>query len=159
MKGSGKALEVSKIAKTYAAVRAVDDISFDVQSGEIFGLLGPNGAGKTTTIRMILDIIRPDHGVIKIFGGPIDDAKKDRIGYLPEERGLYEDMTLLDTLLFLGQLKGLSHRVARQRAEVYLREGRPLGSPRAKNIGPQPGDEPEGPVYRRHFTQPRSADY
>jgi ABC-2 type transport system ATP-binding protein len=116
------ALEVDNIAKTYAAVRAVDNISFEVQKGEIFGLLGPNGAGKTTTIRMVLDIIRPDHGKISILGGPMNEAKKDRIGYLPEERGLYDDMSLIDILLFLGQLKGISRPEARRRAENYLRE-------------------------------------
>jgi ABC-2 type transport system ATP-binding protein len=117
-----KALEVNGIAKTFAAVKAVDDISFEVHSGEIFGLLGPNGAGKTTTIRMVLDIIRPDGGQISILGGPLSEAKKERIGYLPEERGLYDDMKLLDILLYLGQLKGLRRQVARERAEEYLRE-------------------------------------
>jgi ABC-2 type transport system ATP-binding protein len=117
-----KALEVKNISKTYAAVKAVDGITFELYPGEIFGLLGPNGAGKTTTIRMILDIIKPDSGKISILGGPMDESKKDRIGYLPEERGLYDDMTLMDTLVFLGQLKGLSRSEARQRVEKYLRE-------------------------------------
>ena len=116
------ALEVHGISKTYATVRAVDNISFDIGHGEIFGLLGPNGAGKTTTIRMILDIIKPDAGHIRVLGGPMTEATKSRIGYLPEERGLYEDMTLLETLLFLGQLKGLSRQMAHARAEAYLRE-------------------------------------
>ncbi|MFQ5340581.1 MAG: ABC transporter ATP-binding protein [Anaerolineae bacterium] len=116
------ALEVRGISKTYATVRAVDNISFDIGHGEIFGLLGPNGAGKTTTIRMILDIIKPDAGHIRVLGGPMTEATKSRIGYLPEERGLYEDMTLLETLLFLGQLKDLSRQTAQARAEAYLRE-------------------------------------
>jgi len=115
-------LEVENISKTYATVRAVDDISFTVHAGEIFGLLGPNGAGKTTTIRMILDIIKPDSGRILIFGEPMTEDKKSRIGYLPEERGLYNDMALLETLLFMGQLKGLSRQQAHERAEAYLRE-------------------------------------
>jgi ABC-2 type transport system ATP-binding protein len=115
-------LAVHDISKRYASVQAVNDLSFTVGAGEIFGLLGPNGAGKTTTIRLILDIIKPDGGQISVLGGPMDEAKKERIGYLPEERGLYEDMTLLDTLLFLGQLKGLSRTKARQQAETYLRE-------------------------------------
>ncbi|MEA3377096.1 MAG: ATP-binding cassette domain-containing protein [Chloroflexota bacterium] len=110
------------MSKTFVGVRAVDDLSFTVGQGEIFGLLGPNGAGKTTTIRMALDIIRPTAGEISVLGGPMTEEKKSRIGYLPEERGLYDDMTLLDTLLFLGQLKGLSRGTARQRAETYLRE-------------------------------------
>jgi ABC-2 type transport system ATP-binding protein len=122
MEPSAKALKVQNLSKRYADVKAVDDVSFEVAHGEIFGLLGPNGAGKTTTIRMILDIIKPDSGRIEVLGGPMSEAKKARIGYLPEERGLYEDMTLLDTLLFLGQLKGLSSAQARDRAEKYLRE-------------------------------------
>lgn len=116
------ALEIHNVSKTYATVRAVDNISFDVGHGEIFGLLGPNGAGKTTTIRMVLDIIKPDAGQIRVLGGPMTEATKSRIGYLPEERGLYDDMTLLETLLFLGQLKGLTRQTAQARAEEYLRE-------------------------------------
>jgi len=116
------ALDVQGVSKRYAAVEAVKDLSFTVRRGEIFGLLGPNGAGKTTTIRMALDIIKPTSGEISLLGGPMTEEKKSRIGYLPEERGLYDDMTLLDTLLFLGQLKGLSRQTARERAEAYLRE-------------------------------------
>lgn len=116
------ALAVKGISKRYAAVQAVDNLTFDVKAGEIFGLLGPNGAGKTTSIRMILDIIKPDSGKIDILSGPMSEDKKSRIGYLPEERGLYDDMTLLDTLVFLGQLKGLSRQIARDRVEEYLKE-------------------------------------
>ena len=119
---SEKALAVQAISKSYATVQAVDDLSFEVEQGEIFGMLGPNGAGKTTSIRMILDIIKPDGGQIQVLGGPMDEAKKSRIGYLPEERGLYDDMTLMDILVFLGQLKELSRQTAAQRAEAYLRE-------------------------------------
>ena len=119
---SSYALEVKNISKTYASVKAVDGLSFEVVPGEIFGLLGPNGAGKTTSIRMILDIIKPDSGQIRVLDGPMTEEKKGRIGYLPEERGLYEDMTLLDTLVFLGQLKGLSYQTARSRVEDYLKE-------------------------------------
>ncbi len=116
------ALELEGVSKQYATVQAVDNLSFTVNCGEIFGLLGPNGAGKTTTIRMALDIIKPSTGRIAVLGGPMTEAKKARIGYLPEERGLYEDMTLWDTLLFLGQLKNLSRQTARARLETYLRE-------------------------------------
>ena len=122
MNNSDYAFEIRHLSKSYATVRAVDDISFEVKHGEIFGLLGPNGAGKTTIIRMLLDIIKPDAGQISILGGPMSEEKKTRIGYLPEERGLYEDMTLWETLLFLGQLKGLSRQTAETRAEAYLRE-------------------------------------
>jgi len=120
--GTNKALEIQGISKRYGDLQAVKDLSFTVNAGEILGLLGPNGAGKTTTIRMILDIIKPNGGQVSILGGPMTEEKKSRIGYLPEERGLYEDMTVLDTLLFMGQLKGLSRQIARERAEVYLRE-------------------------------------
>ena len=116
------ALDVRDVSKSYAAVQAVKGLSFEVRPGEIFGLLGPNGAGKTTTIRMALDIIKPTAGEISVLGGPMTEEKKSRIGYLPEERGLYDDMTVLDTLLFLGQLKGLARATARARAESYLRE-------------------------------------
>ncbi len=116
------ALEVHNISKKFAVVQAVDDVSFELRPGEIFGLLGPNGAGKTTSIRMILDIIKPDSGEINVLGGPMSEAKKSRIGYLPEERGLYDDMKLIDILVYLGQLKGLSRQEARSRAESYLKE-------------------------------------
>ncbi|MEJ2208861.1 MAG: ATP-binding cassette domain-containing protein, partial [Anaerolineae bacterium] len=119
---SNDALVVRGISKSFATTRAVDDLSFEVKQGEIFGLLGPNGAGKTTSIRMILDIIKPDAGQIDVLGGPMDEAKKPRIGYLPEERGLYDDMTLMDTLVFFGQLKELPRDVAARRAEEYLRQ-------------------------------------
>lgn len=122
MQRSNTALDVRNISKQFASVTAVAELSFDVRAGEIFGLLGPNGAGKTTSIRMILDIIKPDAGEIRILDGPMTEAKKSRIGYLPEERGLYDDMTLLDTLLFLGQLKGLSRQKANERAQKYLRD-------------------------------------
>ncbi|MCB9004717.1 MAG: ATP-binding cassette domain-containing protein, partial [Ardenticatenaceae bacterium] len=83
-------VEVSHLAKRFGEVTAVADVSFTIEPGEIFGLLGPNGAGKTTTIRMMMDIFRPDAGEIAVFGGALDMAKKRRIGYLPEERGLYK---------------------------------------------------------------------
>jgi ABC-2 type transport system ATP-binding protein len=94
----------------------------EVYPGEIFGLLGPNGAGKTTTIRMALDIIKPDAGRIGVLGGPMSEDKKERIGYLPEERGLYDDMKLTEALVFLGQLKGLSRSEANRRVEAALKE-------------------------------------
>jgi ABC-2 type transport system ATP-binding protein len=122
MPASDPAVIVKNVTKRYAGITAVDDLSFEVRRGEIFGLLGPNGAGKTTTIRMILDIIRPSAGEITVLGGPMGESTKARIGYLPEERGLYDDMTLLDTLVFLAQLKGLDRRTATARAEELLRE-------------------------------------
>lgn len=114
------AIVVNHIEKSYGKFCAVDDLSFDVYSGEIFAMLGPNGAGKSTTIRMILDIMRPDKGTIEVLGGPIDDAKKDRIGYLPEERGLYKDVKVIDMMVYLGTLKGMSQKQARAKAMDLL---------------------------------------
>jgi ABC-2 type transport system ATP-binding protein len=111
---------VQNLRKTFGQKLAVVDVSFEVRPGEVFGLLGPNGAGKTTTIRMILDIFKPDAGTIEVLGGPLTPARKDRIGYMPEERGLYPYMRVLDCLVYLGSLKGLSRPQARQRAEAYL---------------------------------------
>jgi ABC-2 type transport system ATP-binding protein len=113
-------VEVSHLAKSFGNVQAVEDVSFAVAPGEIFGLLGPNGAGKTTTIRMVLDIFKPDRGTISILDGPMTEAKKDRIGYMPEERGLYQDMELEQCLVYLGTLKGLTAAEARRRALTYL---------------------------------------
>ncbi|MGD9101372.1 MAG: ATP-binding cassette domain-containing protein [Anaerolineae bacterium] len=114
------ALEVSHISKNFATTRAVDDLSFQVRSGEIFAMLGPNGAGKTTTIRMALDILKPDQGSISVLGGPLTQATKDRIGYLPEERGLYRGITVLDCLTYLGTLKGMTPKAAKARAGELL---------------------------------------
>jgi len=112
---------VSHVQKHFGSVKAVDDVSFEVHGGEIFGLLGPNGAGKTTTIRMMLDIFRPDGGEIAVLGGALDEGKKNRIGYMPEERGLYKDLKLEPTLVYLATLKGLSRTEARARLETWLR--------------------------------------
>ena len=113
-------VEVSHLAKRFGDVKAVVDVSFEVEAGEIFGLLGPNGAGKTTTIRMMMDIFRPDAGTVAVFGGALDMAKKRRIGYLPEERGLYKDQKLEPTLVYLATLKGLDEKTARRRLGGWL---------------------------------------
>ena len=113
-------IEISHIAKSFGNTKAVTDVSFEVEHGEIFGLLGPNGAGKTTTIRMMLDIFKPDDGTVSILGGPMNEGKKSRIGYMPEERGLYQDVSLERCLLYLASLKGVPDGEARQRLEKYL---------------------------------------
>ena len=113
-------VSVSGICKRFGDLLAVDDVSFEVYPGEIFGLLGPNGAGKTTTIRMMLDIFRPDRGEIRVFGGAMDDLTKKRVGYLPEERGLYRDLKLETVLVYLATLKGLSQAEARRRLAGWL---------------------------------------
>ncbi len=114
-------VEVNHILKAYGNRAAVDDVSFEVNQGEIFGLIGPNGAGKTTTIRMIMDIIKPDSGDIKILGEKLTDASKDKIGYLPEERGLYKKLSVIDTIIYFASLKGVENQLARQRGEQLLK--------------------------------------
>src|SRR5262245_18610646 len=111
---------VQNLQKSFGSKLAVADVSFEVRPGEVFGLLGPNGAGKTTTIRMILDIFQPDAGTVEVLGGALNPARNDRIGYMPEERGLYPNMLVLDCLIYLGTLKGLTRTQARQAAETYL---------------------------------------
>ncbi len=100
-----KILDVKELTKRFDTKIVLDNISFDVEKGVIFGLLGPNGAGKTTMIRIILDILRADHGDIDIFGRKFDDALKARIGYLPEERGLYQKITVFECLKYFAELK------------------------------------------------------
>jgi len=113
-------VEVSHVAKSFGKNQAVRDVSFEVKPGEIFGLLGPNGAGKTTTIRMLLDIFKPDKGEIAVLGGEITEEKKNRIGYMPEERGLYQDIPLERCLVYFGRLKGLPTQEIHQRLEGWL---------------------------------------
>ncbi len=115
-------INVTNITKQFGSTRAVDQLSFDVQPGEIFGLLGPNGAGKTTTIRMILDIFQPDSGEIDVLNGPMTEEKKNRIGYLPEERGLYQDISLERCLTYLAKLKGMDVSSATKTLGDYLKQ-------------------------------------
>lgn len=113
-------VEVSHIAKSFGEVMAVSDVSFSVEQGEIFGMLGPNGAGKTTTIRVMLDLFHADSGEVSILNGPMTEDKKERIGYMPEERGLYQDVTLERCLIYLGTLKGLTKVEVRKRLSEQL---------------------------------------
>jgi ABC-2 type transport system ATP-binding protein len=91
-----------------------------VNHGEIFGLIGPNGAGKTTTIRMIMDIVKPDSGEVRILGERLGETTKNKVGYLPEERGLYRKLTAIDSIVYLASLKGMDKRLARKKAEQLL---------------------------------------
>jgi len=127
------AISVEHITKTYGTFKAVDDLSFEVYPGEIFAMLGPNGAGKSTTIRMILDILRPDVGNISIFGEKINEALKHRIGYLPEERGLYREVPVIEVMTYLGSLKGLTRPEAKKRA-MRLLEQLELGDKAKKKV-------------------------
>jgi ABC-2 type transport system ATP-binding protein len=112
-------IELNKVRKTYDHFVAVDDLSFKIEEGAVFGLLGPNGAGKTSTIRMMIGITMPDSGQINMFGKPFVRKDLERVGYLPEERGLYKKMKVLDQLIFLGQLHGLDAVAARQKAVAW----------------------------------------
>jgi ABC-2 type transport system ATP-binding protein len=114
------AVEVNHIAKSFADKVAVDDLSFSVAQNEIFGLIGPNGAGKTTTIRMMMDIIKPDSGEITILGEKLSETSKKRLGYLPEERGLYRKLKVIDSIVYLASLKGMDSRTAEEKADKLL---------------------------------------
>ena len=113
-------LQVRDVVKTYDGRAVVNGVSFEVQAGEIFALLGPNGAGKTTLIRMITDILRPDSGQILLEGHSIQSDKKPRIAYLPEERGLYRKVAVVEALTYYGELKGLKAREAKSAAMALL---------------------------------------
>jgi ABC-2 type transport system ATP-binding protein len=113
-------LRVSNVTKRFGEFTAVDDLSFDVRAGRVFGFLGPNGAGKTTTIRMIVGITEPDEGRVELFGAPVGPEAQNRIGYLPEERGLYKKMKVGEQLRFFGELKGMTGRAAEAAAARWL---------------------------------------
>ncbi|MCP5049750.1 MAG: ATP-binding cassette domain-containing protein [bacterium] len=115
-------LELDRLVKDFDGKRAVDDISLKLKRGEILGLLGPNGAGKTTTLRMILNIIAPDSGSIKILGEHFSEKLKERIGFLPEERGLYRKMKVSETLLFFGRLKGMTRDKIKEKGAELLKQ-------------------------------------
>lgn len=113
-------VNVDHVTKRFGEFTAVDDLSLSVRAGRIFGLLGPNGAGKSTTIRMIVNITAPDTGTIELFGRKINSQLQDRIGYLPEERGLYKSMKVGDQLRFFAQLKSVSGKDADDRIDRWL---------------------------------------
>jgi ABC-2 type transport system ATP-binding protein len=128
-----KAVEVNHLCKSYANVTAVHDLTFCVDPGEILGLIGPNGAGKSSTIKIILDFMKPDSGEVKIFGQQMNEALKDQIGYLPEERGLYKRLTAIDLILYLASLKGMDKAMAEKKANVLLEQTGMLESKKKKN--------------------------
>ncbi len=113
-------LILEAVTKRFGHVLAVDDISFRIEEGSIYGFIGPNGAGKTTTIRMVMSILYPDSGTITVLGHPNAEAVKDRLGYLPEEKGLYRKMKTGEIVAYFGRLKGMSARHAKKRAVELL---------------------------------------
>jgi ABC-2 type transport system ATP-binding protein len=117
---SDHAVRLEGVSKSFAGHPAVTDLSLAVPRGSVFGLLGPNGAGKTTTLRMVLDVLGPDRGAIEILGRPSDHAARDRIGYMPEERGLYPRMALSEQLVFMAELKGVARSEAARRVPAWL---------------------------------------
>src|SRR5665213_1226876 len=109
-------VELHNIRKVYGSKIAVEGLTLTIEPGTMFGLLGPNGSGKTSSIRMMIGMTVPDSGTVSLFGKPFERSSLHRVGYLPEERGLYKKMKVLDQLVFLGQLHGLSESTARTRA-------------------------------------------
>jgi ABC-2 type transport system ATP-binding protein len=122
MEDNKPTLVLDHIAKSFGEFKAVSDLSLQVRPGRVFGLIGPNGAGKTTTIRMIVNITVPDSGRIELFGQPMSTAMQDRIGYLPEERGLYKRMKIGEQLRFFAELKDLRGAEADKRIDVWLKK-------------------------------------
>jgi len=117
---AASAVEVSSVSKFYGDVEVVGGISFEVARGEVFGLIGPNGAGKTTIIRMLLDIIKPDRGEVKVLGEGLREGTKNLIGYLPEERGLYRKLSVAETFSYFASLKNVDRKLAEERAAWFL---------------------------------------
>jgi ABC-2 type transport system ATP-binding protein len=111
---------VRHLKKSYDDITAVEDLTFAVKPGEIIGLIGPNGAGKSSTIKILLDFIKPDSGAVEVFGRPMSAASKNRIGYLPEEKGLYKDLAAIDQIRYLASLKGMDPAVAEERGDRLL---------------------------------------
>jgi ABC-2 type transport system ATP-binding protein len=129
-------LVLEHVTKKFGDFTAVDDLSLQVRAGRVFGLIGPNGAGKTTTIRMIVNITAPDSGRVELFGQPMSSQLQDRIGYLPEERGLYRKMKVGEQLRFFAELKDLRGKEADQRIDNWLQKLQLAGwkNKRAKDL-------------------------
>jgi len=113
-------LQITNLTKQFKKIKAVDNISLEVQKGDIYGFLGPNGAGKTTSIRMIMGIIKPDNGSIKLNDRDINTINRKKLGYLPEDRGLYQKQNLSEILYYFGCLKGLEKKDSKNRANLWL---------------------------------------
>ncbi len=127
------ALEAEGLAKRYGARQAVSNLSFKAPKGSIYGVLGPNGAGKSSTLRMLVGVLKPSAGQISMFGGPVTRSVLKRVGYLPEERGLYRNMSARGAIAYLARLKGMPASKAYKRADALL-EAHGLGKVRRKKI-------------------------
>jgi ABC-2 type transport system ATP-binding protein len=114
------AISLKGVVKRFGKFTAVNNLDLEIPHGETFGLLGPNGAGKTTTIRMIMNITKPDAGTVRVLGEPMSEKLQERIGYLPEERGLYRKMKVVDQLLFFGAIKGVDKETAMRRLSPWI---------------------------------------
>src|ERR1700740_1806120 len=112
-------VDLDRISKSYSSKVAVRNLSLRIEPGTMFGLLGPNGAGKTSTIRMMVGITMPDSGVVNLYGRPFARESLKKVGYLPEERGLYRKMKVMDQLIFMGQLHGLTAELAAKRSHAW----------------------------------------
>ena len=130
----GAPVSATGLWKRFGALDVVRDVSLEIERGEVVGFVGPNGAGKSTTIRMMLDIFAPDRGTVEVFGAPIDDAARRRIGYLPEERGLYPGLRITPILKYMAELKGVPPQEAVGRADAAL-ERMGLTEHRGKKVG------------------------
>ncbi|MGD1053062.1 MAG: ATP-binding cassette domain-containing protein [Candidatus Dormibacteria bacterium] len=115
-----RVLEIDRVSKRYGSVAALEELSFEVRAGELFGFVGPNGAGKTTTMRIVLGVLAADAGEVRWGGAPITFATRRRIGYMPEERGLYPSMGVTEQLVYLAELHGMRSRDARAAAARWL---------------------------------------
>jgi ABC-2 type transport system ATP-binding protein len=123
---------VKNLFKSYNGHAAVKDVSFTVDPGEILGLIGPNGAGKSSTVKIILDFMKPDSGVVTLFDQSMSEDLKNRIGYLPEEKGLYKDLSVMDCILYLASLKGMDKTAAREKADELLEKTGMMDSKKKK---------------------------
>ncbi len=126
------AVQINHLFKSYNGKPAVEDLTFSVNPGELLGLIGPNGAGKSTTIKILLDFLKPDSGDVRIFGESMNETLKNKIGYLPEERGLYQRLRAIDQILYFSSLKGMDPSRAKEKADHLLRQTGMLESKQKK---------------------------
>ncbi len=150
-------LRIEGVTKRFGDFTAVDDLSFNVRAGRVFGFLGPNGAGKTTTIRMIVGITAPDDGHIELFGQKMSPALQDRIGYLPEERGLYKKLKIVDQLRYFAALEKCFGCGSRKTDRLLARANGPFAVEKEKDDRSFKGNAAKDPVHFHRPARPRSA--